>query len=234
MLFSLLNLLAHRHGVARVRAAIPAGYALRPFYLAFGYIGMASWACSMLFHTRDFRVTERADYFAAGANVLYGLYYALVRICRLDQQQQQQQQQPPQQYQQYQQQQEYLAAGTAGAAGAVLARRKALLLRLWTLLCAALYAAHVAYLTLWRWDYAYNMAANVVVGVLQNALWSWFSVRRYRRLKKPWAAWPGLIVAWVVLAMSFELLDFPPLGGFVDAHSLWHLGTVLPTIWWYK
>jgi len=36
------------------------------------------------------------------------------------------------------------------------------------------------------------------------------------------------------LAMSLELLDFPPWMGMVDAHSLWHLGTVLPTVLWYN
>ena len=78
------------------------------------------------------------------------------------------------------------------------------------------------------------MAANVAVGIAQNVLWSWFSVTHYRKLRKPWAAWPGLIVAWIVMAMSLELLDFPPYGFVVDAHSLWHLGTVGPTVWWYK
>ena len=38
----------------------------------------------MVFHTRDFMITERADYFAAGASVLYGLYYSPIRVFRLD------------------------------------------------------------------------------------------------------------------------------------------------------
>ncbi|GME63566.1 hypothetical protein GTA08_BOTSDO05544 [Neofusicoccum parvum] len=105
--------------------------------------------------------------------------------------------------------------------------------RAWTVLCLALYAAHVAYLSLWAWDYTYNMAANVAVGIVHNLMWSWFSIDRYRRLKRTWAAWPGLIVAWIIMAMSLELLDFPPWRGMIDAHSLWHLGTVLPTIGWY-
>ncbi|KAF4546645.1 Mn2+ homeostasis protein [Lasiodiplodia theobromae] len=105
--------------------------------------------------------------------------------------------------------------------------------RAWTALCLLLYAAHVAYLTLWRWDYTYNMAANVAVGIVHNLMWSWFAIERYRRLKRTWAAWPGLIVAWIIMAMSLELLDFPPWKGMIDAHSLWHLGTVLPTVWWY-
>ncbi|KAI9796203.1 MAG: hypothetical protein M1833_006454 [Piccolia ochrophora] len=201
VLFSLLNLLAHQYGLNRVREAIPARYPLRRYYLAFGYFGLASWVFSMLFHTRDFDATEKLDYFAAGASVLYGLYYAPVRIFRLDERS---------------------------------PRWKPAALRWWTILCVALYVAHISYLTLWSWDYTYNMAANVVVGTIQNLLWSWFSITRYRRLKKPWAAWPGLIVAWIVMAMGLELLDFPPLGGMVDAHSLWHLGTVGPTLWWYN
>lgn len=201
VLFSLLNLLAHQRGIADIRANLPSSYPLRKFYLGFGYIGIASWIFSMIFHSRDFNLTEKADYFGAGASVCYGLYYSPIRIFRLDKHY------PP---------------------------AKRTILQLWTLACLALYLAHVAYLTLWSWDYTYNMAANVVVGIVQNVLWSWFSIQRYRRLKKPWAAWPGLIVAWIVLAMSLELLDFPPLGGWIDAHSLWHLGTVGPTVWWYR
>lgn len=201
VLFSLLNFLAHRDGLSRIYDSIPADYSLRKYYVMFSYMGLASWLFSMIFHTRDFNLTERLDYFAAGASVLYGFYYAPIRVFRLDQK------------------------------TPVI---KNTLLRLWTTICVLLYVAHVTYLTLWRWDYTYNMAANVTVGVIQNIIWSWFSVKRYQRLRKPWAAWPGLIFAWIVMAMSFELLDFPPIKGMVDAHSLWHLGTVGPTIWWYK
>ncbi|KAJ4544083.1 hypothetical protein HRR80_002481 [Exophiala dermatitidis] len=196
VLFSLMNFLAHREGMARIREKIPANYPLRPYYLGFGYFGLASWIFSMIFHTRDFNVTEKLDYFAAGASVLYGLYYAPIRIFRLESNEK--------------------------------------ILRAWTAFCVLLYVAHVTYLTAWSWDYTYNMAANVVVGIVQNVLWTWFSFSRYRKLQKTWAAWPGLIVAWIIMAMSLELFDFPPIGGMIDAHSLWHLGTVVPTIWWYR
>ena len=200
VLFSLMNLLAHQQGMANIRQYIPSRYPLRPYYLLLGYLGLASWTFSMIFHTRDFSISEKADYFAAGASVLYGLYYTPIRIFRLDQEK----------------------------------PVKKRLLQWWTVFCVALYAGHVVYLTMWRWDYTYNMAANVAAGIVQHLLWSWFSIMRYRRLQKIWAAWPGLIVAWIVLAMSFELLDFPPLWGMIDAHSLWHLGTVVPTLWWYS
>ena len=200
VLFSLFNFLAHRQGLERVKASIPPSYPLRPYYLMFGYFGLASWIFSMIFHTRDFNITEKLDYFAAGASVLYGLYLAPIRIFRLDQ----------------------------------LDPVKESILRAWTVTCLLLYTAHVSYLTLWSWDYTYNMAANVAVGIVQNLMWTGFSIIRYRKLQKPWAAWPGLIVAWIIMAMSLELFDFPPWLGSIDAHSLWHLGTVVPTIWWYR
>ncbi|EPE04722.1 mn2+ homeostasis protein per1 [Ophiostoma piceae UAMH 11346] len=196
--FSLGNLWAHVAGLRRLRRQVPASYSLRPWYVGFGTVGMASWTFSSIFHTRDFVLTERLDYFAAGASVLYGLYFTVVRVFRLDR-----------------------AAHES-------------LRSVWTLACLCLYAAHVAFLTLVRWDYGYNMAANVLCGVLQNALWSWFSYRTFVRTRRFWAVWPGIAVAWVMLTMSLELFDFPPAYSIFDAHSLWHLGTIGPTILWYN
>ncbi|KAF1978390.1 Mn2+ homeostasis protein-like protein Per1 [Bimuria novae-zelandiae CBS 107.79] len=200
VLFSLLNYLAHSWGMAQIRDKIPPSYPLRKYYVAFGYTGLASWMFSIIFHTRDFNVTEKLDYFAAGAQVLYGMYMAVVRIFRLERKEPMRQS----------------------------------VLRVWTTTCVLLYTLHVAYLTLWKWDYTYNMAANVAVGVVQNLLWGGFSFTQYKKVGRPWAMWPGFIVTWIVLAMSLELLDFPPWWGMLDAHSLWHLGTVGPTIWWYN
>lgn len=206
MLFSLFNFLAHDYGISKIREQIPASYPLRRYYIMFGYFGLASWMFSMIFHTRDFDLTEKLDYFGAGASVMYGLFYSPIRIFRLDRPQ------PS-------------STSTNKTSGT--------LLRLWTFLCASLYFLHVGYLTFIRFDYTYNMAANVVVGIVQNLLWTGFSISRYRKVGRLWAAWPGLIVAWIILAMSLELFDFPPWWGMVDAHALWHLGTVGPTIWWY-
>ncbi|KAH7035004.1 PER1 protein [Microdochium trichocladiopsis] len=196
VLFSLGNLAAHQQGLAKIRRHVPKTYPLRPFYVLFAWFGTASWVFSAIFHTRDFVSTEQLDYFAAGASVLYGLYYALVRVARLDQ--------------------------------------SPRLLGLWTLLCAALYAAHVSYLKFWRWDYTYNMAANVAVGLVHNLLWYGFCVAKWRETHAWWSVWPGLIVSWIMLVMGLELLDFPPLAGAFDAHSLWHLGTIPPCIMWYN
>jgi hypothetical protein len=200
VVFSLFNYIAHDWGMTQLREKLPASYPLRKYYMMFGYFGLASWLFSMIFHTRDFLVTEKLDYFAAGASVLYGLYYTPIRIFRLDRKD----------------------------------AMKQSVLRIWTTFCILLYTLHVSYLTLWSWDYTYNMAANVAVGVVHNLLWGAFSYVQYRKVGRLWAVWPGLIVAWIITVMSLELLDFPPWGGMIDAHSLWHLGTVGPTIWWYK
>jgi hypothetical protein len=200
VLFSLFNFLAHQQGLAKIQESIPASYPLRKYYEWLAYVGMASWTFSMIFHTRDFPMTEQLDYFAAGANVLYGLYYAIIRLFRL-----------------------YRPGDTSRS-----------LRRLLTTLCVLMYIGHVTYLKAYSWNYTYNMAANVVIGIVQNIMWSWFSIQEYSKTKNAWAAWPGLVVVWVLMAMSLELFDFPPLGGCLDAHSLWHLGTVFPTMLWYK
>jgi hypothetical protein len=41
---------------------------------------MNAWTWSSIFHVRDFLFTERADYFSAGASVLYGLYNVGLRV----------------------------------------------------------------------------------------------------------------------------------------------------------
>jgi len=38
----------------------------------------------------------------------------------------------------------------------------------------------------------------------------------------------------LIMAMSLELLDFPPLADALDAHALWHAATILPTVYWYR
>ncbi|KAF3548137.1 hypothetical protein DY000_02009745 [Brassica cretica] len=36
------------------------------------------------------------------------------------------------------------------------------------------------------------------------------------------------------LAMLLEIYDFPPYGGYFDAHSIWHLATFPLTILWWS
>jgi hypothetical protein len=165
-----------------------------------GYVGCASWLFSMVFHTRDTLLTERLDYFAAGAQVLYGLYLAVLRVFRLDKRD------PP---------------------------YRPSLRRAWTGFCCFLYILHVGTLT-YSWSYTRNMAANVVVGALQNLVWIAFSYTQFREKGMKYSVLPGLLAACVTAVMSLELLDFAPIGRMLDAHSLWHLATAPLAVAWYQ
>jgi hypothetical protein len=72
--------MAYQDGLAKVLKSIPPSYTLRKYHIWLAYFGMTSWVFSMIFHTRDFRLTEQLNYFAAGASILYSLYYAPIRI----------------------------------------------------------------------------------------------------------------------------------------------------------
>jgi hypothetical protein len=49
-LFSFLNFAAHWHGMSRIQESVPAWHSLRQYYMMLGYIGLASWSFSMIFH----------------------------------------------------------------------------------------------------------------------------------------------------------------------------------------
>jgi hypothetical protein len=94
----------------------------------------------------------------------------------------------------------------------------------WTTITSISYVVHVVYLArLTRFDYGYNMLACTTVGILANLVWMLWCMQNRRR-KYP-LYMMGLVIG-ISLAMSLELLDFPPLMDLVDAHSLWHACTV--------
>lgn len=195
-------------------------------YMGIAITGMNAWIWSSVFHVRDFVVTERLDYFSAGLTVLYGFYACTVRVFGL-----------------------YNSSSSSNQ------RLRWVL----AILCAAAYASHVYYLQFVRFDYGYNMLANVVVGLFQNGLWVYLAISEYNKSgnsvkttspaqetsekqsksattktqKQQWRLMPLYLVISVSLAMSFELFDFPPLWDVLDAHALWHAGTILPTFIWY-
>jgi hypothetical protein len=92
------------------------------------------------------------------------------------------------------------------------------------------YTIHVTYLTFWPFDYSYNMIAGVSMGMLSNITWlSWCFTKRKSR-KYVWKMAATVIL--IMIAMSFELFDFPPVWWIFDAHSLWH-GFTWPIIFLY-
>ncbi|KAJ6258493.1 hypothetical protein Dda_6535 [Drechslerella dactyloides] len=208
VIFSVMNGLQFYRGLHLINKEFHSSYPLRSIFVFGAYLGMAAWFFSAVFHTRDSIPTERMDYFGAGALVLFNLFYAPIVIFRPFNRTQ---------------------LSLSGSE-----RKFAPWVYFWGLACMAAYAGHVYFLQFVRWDYTYNMAANVVVGMCQNVLWIYYSITRYDRERKPWALWPAAIVLWVAFSMSLELLDFPPLFDALDAHALWHAATILPIMWMYR
>ncbi|XP_013908953.1 PREDICTED: post-GPI attachment to proteins factor 3 [Thamnophis sirtalis] len=93
-------------------------------------------------------------------------------------------------------------------------------------------ACHVSYLTLVRFDYGYNMAANVAIGLLNLFWWLGWCMQNQQRLPYVWKC-----VAVVLLLQALallELLDFPPLFWVFDAHAIWHISTIPVNILFYS
>lgn len=113
-------------------------------------------------------------------------------------------------------------------------------------ICIFMYLIHVTRLMI-DWSYTYNMAANVIIGLIQNFFWIALSISQFNKLANKkfsimqniknkecnWALTPIALVASLLFGMSFELFDFPPMFELLDAHAMWHFCTIWPTVFWY-
>jgi hypothetical protein len=98
------------------------------------------------------------------------------------------------------------------------------------LVALVVFAAHTLYLSLWKFDYAYNMKFNVAVGVTHNLLWYLWAARE----RTPHGL-GGVAVLTALLGLGgLELFDFAPLARILDAHALWHASTAVALIYWYR
>ncbi|KAK9763503.1 hypothetical protein K7432_009746 [Basidiobolus ranarum] len=93
------------------------------------------------------------------------------------------------------------------------------------------YFLHISYLSFFKFDYDYNMWANVFVGILHNLAWGYWSVTNPDH---PYRWEPLKCGLFVTIAMSLELFDFPPIMEVFDAHSLWHAATIFIWFLWYR
>lgn len=169
-----------------------------------------------LFDARlDLPITEKLDYFSAALAILYALYYTVIRMANL-----------------------YPQPSKPDDNNSRSRLRVA-----WSALCIVAYLAHVTYLSvLPRFDYAYNMTFNLVLGVSHNIVWLLYSLPVPLFQRFPYAPrkyYPrhvykaGIFVLLTTAATALELFDFPPLGRVLDAHALWHLSTVPIAKFWY-
>ncbi|XP_072343797.1 post-GPI attachment to proteins factor 3 isoform X1 [Scyliorhinus torazame] len=91
-------------------------------------------------------------------------------------------------------------------------------------LLIVLFGCHVWYLTYVHFDYGYNMAANILIGLI-NVLW-WLCWCLWNRARLPYV-WKCMIVVGLLHGLALlELLDFPPWLWVFDAHAVWHFSTI--------
>uniref|UniRef100_A0A8C9KGI9 Post-GPI attachment to proteins factor 3 n=1 Tax=Panthera tigris altaica TaxID=74533 RepID=A0A8C9KGI9_PANTA len=83
---------------------------------------------------------------------------------------------------------------------------------------------HVSYLSLVHFDYGYNLAANVAIGLVNVVWWLAWCLRNQRRLPHVRKC---MVVVLLLQGLSLlELLDFPPFFWVLDAHAIWHISTI--------
>jgi len=70
------------------------------------------------------------------------------------------------------------------------------------------------------------------LGLTNAAIWLIWTYRVYRQQPYVWKAAVSIISVLVLLLL--ELGDFPPIWWTFDAHSLWHAGTILLPLLWYR
>jgi post-GPI attachment to proteins factor 3 len=108
----------------------------------------------------DTPITEKLDYFSAALSILYSLFITVVRLLHIY---------TPVTL-------SYRQSGILASSPRPSPSRKHLF-RAWAFFCIMLYVGHVSYLSFSpRFDYGYNVLANVIVGLTHNALWIFFSI----------------------------------------------------------
>ena len=167
--------------------------------------------------------TEKLDYFSAASAIMYALYSVVVRMFHL-----------------------YTNSGsrpTSSSYSQPSTPHRAL--KPWATICLITYIGHVTYLSILpRFNYSYNMAFNLGLGLAHNILWTIYSLPssrsllprypfRHKAYRPPFVGKVFIFVLLTTAATALELLDFPPWMFIIDAHALWHFSTVPITKFWY-
>ena len=240
VLMSFGNLYVNIKGILELRRRVRSENLLRRWLELAGWAQINTWIWSIIFHTRgrssiltgsypdntlDKPFTERLDYFSATLTVATSLLYAVLRTFHL---------QTPQ--------------STSRLAYPV------------TFALAILILSHFAYLLSFpsgSFPYGYHTKFVVFLALIHSGLWVLWTLSFHFQIPTlhvgtrsftyplPYPATdrgklstrnaytPTVLVVLTTLAMSFELLDFPPIARVVDAHSVWHACTVpLAMAWW--
>lgn len=236
MVFSIGNFIVHAAGFVKVLSFMKDTNPLVKYQytilLICSFITMSAWVCSTVFHIRDFLITERLDYYLAGLTVLSGFYGVFSRLFKLYL--------PSRKLQRilftllciigyvghiYRLVDDWLYTYNMQANITVGILQNIL----WGFLCFNLYSD-------------YYRLENDEKSTLDNTCHlKYINPKRllvpsfYARSPKLYSLYPLLLCLIVILGMSLEILDFPPVFfDLVDAHSLWHLVTIIPVVYgWY-
>ncbi|EDS40146.1 conserved hypothetical protein [Culex quinquefasciatus] len=103
---------------------------------------------------------------------------------------------------------------------------------LFSLACIVFFVNHFSYLSVGRFDYAYNMKANIVTGMTGAAGWIFWCLLQRRKRRYVWKCF--LFVVLATSSLLLEINDFPPILWTFDAHSIWHLVTAPLTVLFYS
>ena len=100
---------------------------------------------------------------------------------------------------------------------------------------ALAYGARVRSMLVVQFDYGGWVAACLLLGLLQTALWLRWLYRDPEGRRHRGRADLLLFIGLLNLASALEILDFAPiLWDLVDAHAVWHLATVFLWRFWYE
>ncbi|KAK3108846.1 hypothetical protein FSP39_017130 [Pinctada imbricata] len=94
------------------------------------------------------------------------------------------------------------------------------------------YLQHIYYLAFVKFDYGYNMKVNVACGFLNMIGWLYWCF--VNRKIQPYVWKCATVFIGLNVLLSLELGDFPPLFWVLDAHSMWHAGTIPLGYLWYR
>lgn len=239
VLFSMLNFISHYLGLLRISSIMAELPGQRMTWLKLSFnnirllslITMMAWICSSIFHVRDTPTTEKFDYYFAGLTVLTGFYCVSWRYFKL--------------YLPRRKVFSWLFTLLCVAAYSAHIYRLetdwlytynmqanitigVLQNALWAALCFEIYSdyynAELSNENVIRLDHLqYTRAGRVIMNSF------------YTKSAKLYSLYPLLLCTIVIFGMSLEIFDFPPVFfNLIDAHSLWHLVTVIPAFMgWY-
>lgn len=235
VIFSLGNLVVNYIGFKKLSLALAASGAdgnLKYAYantIVISVITMGAWICSTIFHIRDFELTERMDYYFAGLTVLSGFHSIGARILGL-----------------YRPDKTFARWVFGGLCVAAYSAHIYRLVTDWLYtynmqanvtvgmlqngcLCILCYSLYSKY---------YELEQGKTMELLHL---NYIDFKRiilpsfYSRSPKLYSLYPLLLSTIVVMGMALEIFDFPPFFyDLIDAHSLWHLVTIVPAyMGWY-